>query len=404
MSSQFKSLAIEEEKNRKKQIKKDLLERNKVEIERIAATIEIQVCIENCKQQIFEYTLCYICYHLLIWIFSKICIYNSYFKDLLKCMSTAKSKADFTSGENGAIPKLTKDQLGCLDDFGRLVRPSRRQYESADEFEKALAASAEHISGLIEGKSKKVGKSTYKELKVTLDGIKASGYFEGKSVKLNAEVSDGTDETIIESSKKDASDLITAAKETNRKKVSQNGSEQEKRDGGRRDKKRGNTRDERLNEKSALDTKGNDQSKQRQQYESKNMVPQNHTEHHSQTLQQQNDVYQSVPSQQTNLVTESSHQAMSMTTDPSQQYHQAPQVPQQMTVPVAPTAPGINFLQESQIDMGSPQMDPAVVVVHHTAPPTQGQSALPLGTQQPTNIATTVQNQVCHECHKNFET
>ena len=134
------------------------------------------------------------------------------------------------------------------------------------------------------------------------------------------------------------------------------------------------------------------------------MVPQNHTEHHSQTLQQQNDVYQSVPSQQTNLVTESSHQAMSMTTDPSQQYHQAPQVPQQMTVPVAPTAPGINFLQESQIDMGSPQMDPAVVVVHHTAPPTQGQSALPLGAQQPTNIATTVQNQVCHECHKNFET
>ena len=319
-------------------------------------------------------------------------------------MSTAKSKADFTSGENGAIPKLTKDQLGCLEDFGRLVRPSRRQYESAEEFEKALAASAEHISGLIEGKSKKVGKSTYKELKVTFDGIKASGYFEGKSVKLNAEVSDGTDETIIESSKKDASDLITAAKETNRKKVSQNGSEQEKRDGGRRDKKRGNTRDERLNEKSALDTKGNDQSKQRQQYESKNMVPQNHTEHHSQTLQQQNDVYQSVPSQQTNLVTESSHQAMSMTTDPSQQYHQAPQVPQQMTVPVAPTAPGINFLQESQIDMGSPQMDPAVVVVHHTAPPTQGQSALPLGAQQPTNIATTVQNQVCHECHKNFET
>ena len=43
LSSQFKTLAIEEEKTRKKQIKKDLQERNKVEIERIASTIEIQV-------------------------------------------------------------------------------------------------------------------------------------------------------------------------------------------------------------------------------------------------------------------------------------------------------------------------------------------------------------------------
>merc|ERR1712088_266062 len=57
LSAQFKTLAIEEEKTRKKQIKKDLQEKNKAEIERIAATIEIQ--------------------------------------DLLKCMSTAKSKADF---------------------------------------------------------------------------------------------------------------------------------------------------------------------------------------------------------------------------------------------------------------------------------------------------------------------
>ena len=35
----------EEEKNRKKQIKKELQERNKADIERIASTIEIQVAI-----------------------------------------------------------------------------------------------------------------------------------------------------------------------------------------------------------------------------------------------------------------------------------------------------------------------------------------------------------------------
>merc|ERR1719367_1101546 len=37
---------------------------------------------------------------------------------------------------------------------------------------------------------------------------------------------------------------------------------------------------------------------------------------------------------------------------------------------VTPTQqPSINFLQESQIDMESPHMDPAVVMVHHTVPP-----------------------------------
>ena len=43
LSGQFKTLALEEEKNRKKQIKKDQQERNKMEIERVASTMEIQV-------------------------------------------------------------------------------------------------------------------------------------------------------------------------------------------------------------------------------------------------------------------------------------------------------------------------------------------------------------------------
>ena len=59
LSAQFKTLAIEEEKTRKKQIKKDLQEKNKAEIERIASTIEVQ--------------------------------------DLLKCISIPKSKADLMS-------------------------------------------------------------------------------------------------------------------------------------------------------------------------------------------------------------------------------------------------------------------------------------------------------------------
>ena len=304
-------------------------------------------------------------------------------------MSTTKSKTDFASGENGATPKLTKEQLGLLEEFGRLVRPSRRHHESFEEFEKALALSAEHISNLIEGKTKKVGKSTYKELKTILDGVKASGY-----LNKNVDVSDATDEATNESSKKEAPEGNTVSKENARKKVSQNGQEQEKREGGRRDKKRGSTRDERASDKGMVDQKANDQNKQRQQYEAKPMAPQNLPDHHAQVLQQQqSDVYhQPVTSQQPTLVTDPSHQPVAMAADStqsnlSQQYHHAPQVPQQMTVPVTPAAPGINFLQESQIDMGSPQMDPAVVVVHHTAPPTQNNQQVP-------NIATTVQNQV----------
>ena len=46
-----------------------------------------------------------------------------------------------------------------------------------------------------------------------------------------------------------------------------------------------------------------------------------------------------------------------------------PQQQQQQQTQPPTTQPSINFLQESQIDMESPHMDPAVVMVHHTAPP-----------------------------------
>ena len=313
-------------------------------------------------------------------------------------MSTAKSKADFSNGENGAKPKLSKEQIGFLDDFGRLIRPSRRQHETPEEFEKALATSAEHLASVIEGKSKKVGKTTYKDIKTTLDGIKASGYFDGKNLKA-AEMSDGNEETSNEAPIKDAADGAAASKEGNRKKASQNGSgEQEKREGGRREKKRGAGREERSGDKGTTDHKQNDQSKQRQQYETKPLAPQAVSEPQSQPLQQENHVYHPVSTQEMNLVAESSHQPVPMAADSTQQpisnqqYHQT-HVPQQMAAPATASGPAIDFLQESQIDIGSPHMDPAVVVVHHSAPPSQGQTTLQQANQQP-NVATTVQNQV----------
>merc|ERR1711963_255033 len=179
--------------------------------------------------------------------------------------------------------------------------------------------------------------------------------------------------------------------------------EQDKREGGRRDKKRGSGREERINEKAMAEQKINDQSKPRQQYEGKPAVSQNHPEQFTQPMQQNNAYHP----QQTNMMADpTSRQPVPMTaasTQPTmnQQYHHATQqqTPQQMNaVAPTPTAPGINFLQESQIDMESPHMDPAVVVVHHSAPPTQGQASLPPNQQHP-SITTTVQNQV-HLMHQ----
>ena len=310
-------------------------------------------------------------------------------------MSTAKSKADFIAGENGAALKLSKEKIGSLEEFGLLICPTRGQYESAEEFEKALAASAEHILNLSEGKLRTVGKTTYKELKTIFDGIKTSGYFYGKN-SSKSEMSDGNEAT-RNSSNNETPDKMAKSRE-NRKKPSQNGSEQEKRVGGRRDKKRSIVEEATGDKGTELMTE-NDQYKPRPQYEANKMVPQNVSEQQAQALQQQADAYTSLATQQPNMITESSHQPMQMTdstqSNINQQYDHAPQqVSQQRTMQSSASAPGIDFLQESQIDMESPHMDPAVVVVHHSAPPTQGQNSLPQANQNPVNIATTVQNQV----------
>ena len=302
-------------------------------------------------------------------------------------MTSPKAKSDFLRGDNGATPKLSKEQLGFLEDFGRLIRPSRRQYESADEFEKCLASAAEHLASVMEGKAKKVGKTTYKDLYTILDGIKVSGYFLGKGLNNKAaseETSDGNEDMAAnEASKKDSPDGIGASKEGGKKGklAQQNGSDNdhEKRDGGgnrrgERKQPRGNagSKDERnFVEKGVSDLKINDEAKPRQQQQHE-APPQTMPEQHTQIMQQQH-VYPHVP----------------------QHLHQATATmpPQAMAVPTA-AGPGIDFFQESQIDMDTPHMDPAVVVVHHTAPPTQGQTVLAPQANQPPHVATTIQNQV----------
>merc|ERR1711881_163033 len=74
-----------------------------------------------------------------------------------------------------------------------------------------------------------------------------------------------------------------------------------------------------------------------------------------------------------------------------------PAPPHMFPAPSTTQQPSINFLQESQIDMESPHMDPAVVMVHRTAPPptTSGgvmhQMFIP-----PTTLAAAFQHQQQH--------
>jgi len=141
LTTQFKAMAVEEEKSRKKQLKKELQERNTSEIKKIASTLEIQ--------------------------------------GLISLISTPKVYSGLSNGENG-LPKLSKEEVDCLEEFERLITLRRSDFESKSEYDKSLFTSAKHISFVINEEDKQFVKTTYKALFDILEKIRASGYFERK--------------------------------------------------------------------------------------------------------------------------------------------------------------------------------------------------------------------------------
>lgn len=142
LTTQFKSMAIEEEKARKKLLKKELQERHLNEIRKIASTLEIQ--------------------------------------ELVSLISTPKVYSGLSNGENG-LPKLSKEEIDCLVEFERLIRLRRSDFETKNDFEKSLLTSAKHISFVINAEDKQFVNTTYKALYQILEKIRDSGYFERKS-------------------------------------------------------------------------------------------------------------------------------------------------------------------------------------------------------------------------------
>ncbi len=163
-------------------------------------------------------------------------------------------RADFKAGQNGAV-QLTEDNLNQLDQFYKLVSPTRESEERYSmhlfyplgsncsvntkkswtslsrfknvpqmpsvkfnqasnkakmsdrshnvgifsstvvnffsSFEEALSAASEHIVNYVESKDKEVAGTTYKDLKDVVQKIENSHYFDLKSQRDAAKVSDG---------------------------------------------------------------------------------------------------------------------------------------------------------------------------------------------------------------------
>ena len=133
LQQQFKTMIVDEERSSKKKLKKEAVERAKVESGRLASILT--------------------------------------FQKIIMALSKPKVLEQFKSGENKL--KMSKEQFGDLEEFVQLVS----KVKSLDENDKENVSLAEHLISLAEAKPKKaVGKTSYKDLNDTFNSMKKSGF------------------------------------------------------------------------------------------------------------------------------------------------------------------------------------------------------------------------------------
>ncbi|XP_076316594.1 uncharacterized protein LOC143228957 isoform X1 [Tachypleus tridentatus] len=99
-------------------------------------------------------------------------------QDILNRMGTEEVRSDFLSGSNGAF-KLSENDLNNLDELFKLISPDRgSEEEEVAPFEDQLTTCSEHVLYLVEGRNKELLGTTYKNLKELLSKIHESGYFD----------------------------------------------------------------------------------------------------------------------------------------------------------------------------------------------------------------------------------
>ncbi|GIY33661.1 caprin-1 [Caerostris darwini] len=211
---------------------------------------------------------------------------------ILSSFQNEDVRIDFLNGANGAV-QLTSEQLSQLDQLHKLMATEvpNAQVDYINHFH----VLAENLIFLVEGKNKEIAGTTYKALRDLLHSIKESGYFSRPADSPEDEVSSEDmqeEEALVE--KMDNAQISTETPEI-------------------------------------VETQSNDNfdTPEETACTTSTMVPEEKNTAEV-TLTAQNGPLQEV------LATQSGT---------------------------------FNFLQESQIDLGAPHMDPAVVAVHQIAPP-----------------------------------
>ncbi|XP_064600396.1 caprin-1-like [Liolophura sinensis] len=93
---------------------------------------------------------------------------------MLDSLGSETVRSDFKTGKHGAVV-LTDENLNQMDELYKLISPSR---EGEKDYQEQLTQAAEHVSNLLDGKDKEVVGTTYKELRELMDLINNCGYFE----------------------------------------------------------------------------------------------------------------------------------------------------------------------------------------------------------------------------------
>jgi len=315
LTGQFTKLASDDAKDRKKQAKREQQEKARQELAKVAYMLSV--------------------------------------RELLSSLGEEGVVAELSEGKAGA-PTLTADQLAQLEQLRKLVTPDREDTDRGG-FEKQVSTSAEHLVGLAEHRARPVPNMEgvqYKELAELMDTIRASGYLETRWAQ-------------------DKENSITTENGTS----------------GENDEDGENTADDEDTEEEG---------------EADTVVPEEDEEEAQQVAILSAQVFgltversEQVLEQQATIKANGFHPEVDMqdphvdprlaapqplAAAPPQEVQQVPvaapaaiQAPLPTLPPAPMLEPSFNFLQDSQIDLESPHMDPAVVMVHPPKrPPLQG--------------------------------
>jgi len=221
---------------------------------------------------------------------------------------------DLEAGSNGA-PKLSNDQLSQLQQFQELATPNREDLAKGS-FEKQVAASAEHLVNLAEKKTRAVVGTTYQELADLINLIRECGYIEAKWANdSSANTENGADDATQDTAEDDEEEELVVEDVTEL-----------------------NEEEDEVTPVETPDTQTNGHYVSVEEEAKANML--------GQTIAAPEPVAEPLP----------------VFPNPPQ----VAEAPKPVAAPPAVPAiePSFNFLQESQIDLESPHMDPAVVMVH----------------------------------------